>query len=421
MGGCRRGEVVAGAGLRGEGGVDVVALRAVEEGGDAGEGAEGVEEGRWGEDGGLGGFGEELGVGYYRGAVGGLLVLGLGLSLLVLGLVLWFLGGLGVLLVEGGTGGRRRGGNEPRGVVGAPVPVAARSHRLLGPLSVGTRPSSPAGSPGRTHPRGSASRPRGATRRRKAAARRCWKPAMRRRRCLPRSPVMRRRQWRRRQRPAAAALGSSRLHSTLCMWWCDPGVEVTSCGGEVLTGRGRGPSYRELWRMCLGFGGWDRAGRPAVTVEVPHPCTPPHGAHPPRTSIAPDPCNAAGYTPKRTSNATPVSPNATHPKRNGTSNSSSKAFIRHPERRDNPIDCRFSWLRSTPVSYKSKPLPPVPDPLVLPVCHLILLSLHHNRPFRQHHGVLPSRLRGRISSLGLALPPRLLICCPSHAMIPRQS
>lgn len=39
-------------------------------------------------------------------------MLGLGLSFLVLGLglVLWFLGGLGVLLVEGGTGGGRRGG-----------------------------------------------------------------------------------------------------------------------------------------------------------------------------------------------------------------------------------------------------------------------------------------------------------------------
>lgn len=43
--GGRCGEVVAGVGLRGEGGVDVVALCAVEEGGDAGEGTEGVEEG----------------------------------------------------------------------------------------------------------------------------------------------------------------------------------------------------------------------------------------------------------------------------------------------------------------------------------------------------------------------------------------
>lgn len=45
MRGGRCGEVVAGVGLRGEGGVDVVALCAVEEGGDAGEGTEGVEEG----------------------------------------------------------------------------------------------------------------------------------------------------------------------------------------------------------------------------------------------------------------------------------------------------------------------------------------------------------------------------------------
>lgn len=102
MGGCRCGEVVAGRGLGVEGGVDVVALCAVEERGDAGEGAEGVEEGCGGEERGVGGFGEELGVGYYRGAVRGFLVLGFGLSFLILGLVLWFLGRLEALSAGNG-------------------------------------------------------------------------------------------------------------------------------------------------------------------------------------------------------------------------------------------------------------------------------------------------------------------------------
>ena len=141
--GCRGvRELAAGGGLSGEGGVDVVAFSAVEEGGEAGEDVESVEKGVSGEEGRRGFLGEEFGVGYYRRPGSRFLLSGpFGLLRLEVRLLVvrsdekrW----------AGGKDERRRvlwllGGLLGRG--------ETQSRRLLGPSSVRSRPSSPGGSP----------------------------------------------------------------------------------------------------------------------------------------------------------------------------------------------------------------------------------------------------------------------------------